>query len=476
MRAKWPLVAVLLAAAWTHVLAEPADVGGYYIHSNWDGISFDGPGRDIGFAENPITGLCRIIEDTADYTDYGFDDGRVPDLYPPGGSADALIRVTKNEPRLGIYMYDSYRGWSGADGQGVLSLRIAGYNVPGWEDFRNVSQGATVVFGSVITSGRTVQTDTAVTVKNILFDSANSYTIAGDGSVDLESDIALSTIIVTRGAHQFEAVGNLASDTNVNVTGGSTLAFNNALNLGGRTLTINGTDSGEVKINDVTTGGGTVVVTGGVLAGVGTIGGDLTNSGGAVSPGNSAGELAVTGNLALNSGKLSVEVGGLGAGESDKLVVTGTADLGGELEVSLIDGFVPEMFDEITILTAGTVTDTFDSTSGLTGLGGKAGLYFAVDYDYDANDVTLTASAQTGDATLDAVVDITDLGALAANWKATGAKWSQGDFTGEGSVDITDLGALAANWQFGVPITAIPEPATLVLLAIGGLALIRRRR
>ncbi|KKM23646.1 hypothetical protein LCGC14_1613130, partial [marine sediment metagenome] len=225
-----------------------------------------------------------------------------------------------------------------------------------------------------------------------------------------------------------------------------------------------------------TTGGGTVVVTGGVLAGVGTIGGDLTNSGGAVSPGNSAGELAVTGNLALNSGKLSVEVGGLGAGESDKLVVTGTADLGGELEVSLIDGFVPEMFDEITILTAGTVTDTFDSTSGLTGLGGKAGLYFAVDYDYDANDVTLTASAQTGDATLDAVVDITDLGALAANWKATGAKWSQGDFTGEGSVDITDLGALAANWQFGVPITAIPEPATLVLLAIGGLALIRRRR
>ncbi|KKL05299.1 hypothetical protein LCGC14_2607400, partial [marine sediment metagenome] len=68
-----------------------------------------------------------------------------------------------------------------------------------------------------------------------------------------------------------------------------------------------------------------------------------------------------------------------------------------------------------------------------------------------------------GDATLDGQVNITDLGALAVNWKAVDARWCDGDFTGDGIVNITDLGALAANWHVGVGAISVPEPASAAL-------------
>jgi hypothetical protein len=44
-------------------------------------------------------------------------------------------------------------------------------------------------------------------------------------------------------------------------------------------------------------------------------------------------------------------------------------------------------------------------------------------------------------------------------------------------VDINDLGILAANYGSNwPPPSSVPEPATLGLLCLGGLALIRRRR
>jgi beta-xylosidase len=52
-----------------------------------------------------------------------------------------------------------------------------------------------------------------------------------------------------------------------------------------------------------------------------------------------------------------------------------------------------------------------------------------------------------GDANGDGMVDVGDLGILAANYgKTSGATWAMGDFNGDGAVDVGDLGILAANY------------------------------
>ena len=63
---------------------------------------------------------------------------------------------------------------------------------------------------------------------------------------------------------------------------------------------------------------------------------------------------------------------------------------------------------------------------------------------------------------------------MLANWTGplgTGKTWDKGDFEGDGGVSDDDLSLLLANWTG--PVGAIPEPATLGLLAFGVMVLLR---
>ena len=220
------------------------------------------------------------------------------------------------------------------------------------------------VFGSAITSPHTVTTDAAVTVKEITFENANTYVIAGAGSVNLASDSSLSTVRVLQGDHQFQAVVNLSNATDVDVASSSSLAFNNVLNLAGNTLTKTGPGTMTIS-NDLNTGGGEVVVAGGVLNGRGTVGGDVTNNGGTLSPGNSPGIIEITGDYSQSAeGSLLMEIGGTDpVNEFDVLHIGGMADLAGELDVVLIDGFQPALGDSFEILDIGSLIGAFDTVS-----------------------------------------------------------------------------------------------------------------
>jgi hypothetical protein len=90
----------------------------------------------------------------------------------------------------------------------------------------------------------------------------------------------------------------------------------------------------------------------------------------------------------------------------------------------------------------------------------------------------VTLPLTTGDANLDGLVDVIDLGLLATNYGGTtDVTWDLGDFNADGVIDVIDLGLLATYYgQGSLHGVQTPEPTTLGLLALGALGIIRRRR
>jgi len=206
--------------------------------------------------------------------------------------------------------------------------------------------------------------DTHVTVKQITFDSANTYAVAGTKSVTLESDTAAmnAQINVIQGSHQFQAVVNLGSSADIFTAPGTMLSFNNALNLHGETVTKTGDGTLEIN-NRVAAAGGSIDCQAGTCSGSGTVGGDLNNSGGTVSPGNSPGMLEVEGDFTQEAeGSLLMEIAGLDSGSQyDVLQVEGLAALSGTLQVALLDAFEPSAGNRFEIFEFGDVVGDFDS-------------------------------------------------------------------------------------------------------------------
>lgn len=95
--------------------------------------------------------------------------------------------------------------------------------------------------------------------------------------------------------------------------------------------------------------------------------------------------------------------------------------------------------------------------------------------DLDLLDVLLL-----GDVDGDGFVGITDLNMVLANWDLNVPSGNPlADPSGDGVVGIEDLNAVLAAWNTGSPpppTATVPEPAAMMLMGLGGLAITVRRR
>ena len=244
---------------------------------------------------------------------------------------------------------------------------------------------------------------------------------------------------------------------------------------------------------NVTVGAGGVLCVDGTLsaAAVAVTGGTVTNSLGGVGP------MAVTGSVALADGA-TLKVEAIGAG-LDKLASADTVTLGDNATLDIViaggednefvsgtytlidaDGGMSGTFADVTDLKAYVSEDVAlgRDDHGLT-------------YDETGGTVTLTLDMNLlpGDGNLDGQTDVSDRIIWNNNNFTFNTTFTTGDWNDDGQTDVSDrivwnnnnftfatAGAPDGDGPETAPTVAVPEPATLSLLALGGLVVLRPRR
>jgi T5SS/PEP-CTERM-associated repeat protein len=131
---------------------------------------------------------------------------------------------------------------------------------------------------------------------------------------------------------------------------------------------------------DLTTGG-TLKLDDGNLY-VNTFDGDLLNDGAWLAPAYSPGAVEVFGHYVQSGGALELRIHGTHPDEHDQLIVTGSAALGGSLQIVLAEGVVPQSDDELTVVMASAITGMLnDGRSRVDITGGGACEVVCSDHD-----------------------------------------------------------------------------------------------
>jgi hypothetical protein len=287
----------------------------------------------------------------------------------------------------------------------------------------NVTNGASIniATGSNITtigSAASVTLDGANSTFNRLGPVTASTLATNQGGFTLKNDRDLTTNGAFTNSGTVRVEG---SDTALSI-GGTPTSYTQT---GGQTIIVNGRVLGPSDPSDPNVynlKASVFNLNGGTLGGTGTITGNvIAASGSTISPGLSPGTLAINGNLSLNSGSiLLMELGGLNQGSDyDYLDVNGVLTLAGMLDLDFINDFQNS-------LTSGEILTLATANSDILG----------------------------------SFSNVASGGYLMTNYPIALQVW------------------YGAGSPFGAEnlVVAIPEPSRAMLIMLGGLALLQRRR
>jgi hypothetical protein len=319
-----------------------------------------------------------------------------------------------------------------------------------------------------------VTVDVPITVGGISFESPIAYTVAGTNALTLDTTSGQARLNVTEGSHTISAPVTLADHTtvtvtqptsNLSLTGALTATGQNLTKAGAGTLTVNNVRAAALTVNE----GSVAIAPNGTAAGAS-----------AVTSLSIAGGETPTAKLDLNNNAAVVNYTGASPAatlRSQLLAGRGGAGLG-------------KTWNGLGITSsAAQAANTAEPESRSIGFAENSSLplgSYATFRGQTVDDTSvLMAFTRTGDANLDGVVNDDDVTIVSATY-APGVpqpSWALGDFDYNGFVDDDDVTLLGAFYDptatpLAAPIeaaagsvAAVPEPASLVLFALGGIAI-----
>lgn len=382
-----------------------------------------------------------------------------------GGGGGVINRGTVVADNLAVESFFTNLGLVTGDGRinaGIL-------NTAGLSEIRVAAGDHLRIMGpsaSVTNYGRIENLGGELEVSGLVFNRAGTGLIVGENAT-------------------FRFNGGLDNDGGVGVSFGTSRFFGDIDNTG--SIVLSG-GSNTTFYDDITNNGSVIVAASGPVSSTAVFFGAVSGSGsitgggsaflhGDLRPGNSPAAVHHDAHLFLMAtATTQIELAGTTPGNApgnhDQINNAKSTALGGTLDIQLINGFNPEQGDTFDIFNLASSTGTFaDILLPLldSGLGWHLGKLYT--------DGELHVELE-GDLNQDGFVGVEDLDLLLAHWgdSTVAFDYAAGDASGDGLVGDADLALVQANWGNGTPGGNVPEPGGAALLALGGLALLRRRR
>jgi uncharacterized protein YkwD len=350
--------------------------------------------------------------------------------------------------------------------------------------------GTRAFLTSYLGSGGTISVNSPITVGALDFDSAGAFTLSGSGSVKLDVSAGAARINVVGFNHAINTPVIVNDDTAINISGG--LALTGGLqNPLGKTITRAGSGTLSIAGPQAHAAGSMLAITSGTVR-------LQSDAGAAASAGSAA-----TANLGIDINGINAKLLLEADQELRNLTIaqvglgTQSIDLAGHalhIYSPALAAAKTSLWAAVRNAAASPLDGIFDSTVA-SHINARVGLAIVPDAHGDSH--LLIRPTRIGDLNLDGNVTIADFIDLASNFNVIGtATWQEGDVNADGNVTIADFIDLASNFNTSYsgqvfPISAadqqtlasfaasvgvaVPEPASLSMLAAGALLLLSRR-